>query len=145
MLCFAIRQSTEFRDPLCLKSLYNCLVRSILEFSCVVWCLQTIGLCTKIKSVQRRLTRVAVRCLLWRGNFNVPIYPTRCLLLGLQFLEHRRKVAQSVFVAKLLKQEIDAPELLKTIPIYAWARTHRQRTFLQNEYMWTLASYNNPL
>ena len=56
----------------------------------------------------------------------MPDYRTRCLLLGLQSLVHRRKVAQSVFVAKLLKHEIDAPKMQKNIPIYPKCRTDRK-------------------
>ena len=45
-------------------------------------------------------------------------YQTRRLLLGLLSLGRRRQVAQAVFVAKLIKGEIDAPELLVEISLY---------------------------
>ena len=38
-------------------------------------------------------------------------YREHCLLLGLQTLEHRHKVNQSVFVSKMLNNELDAPSL----------------------------------
>ena len=44
-------------------------------------------------------------------------YQTRRLLLGLQSLERCREVAQAVFVAKLIKGEIDAPELLLKVKL----------------------------
>ena len=46
-------------------------------------------------------------------------YQTRRLLLGVQSLERRREVAEAVFVAMLIKGEIDAPELLLKINLYA--------------------------
>ena len=96
----------------------------------------------------RQYIRVAVCCLPWRGNFNMPEYRTRFLLLGLQSLEHRWKVAQSVFVAKLLRHEIEALELLKIFPFTHQLElidmSHRHRC-LKNKYSWTLASYNDAL
>ena len=40
-------------------------------------------------------------------------YRDRCLLLGLQTLEHRQKENESVFVSKLINNELDAPSVLK--------------------------------
>ena len=57
-------------------------------------------------------------------------YQTRRLLLGLQSLERRRVVAQAVFVAKLIKGEIDAPKLLLKINLYAPDHALRPRNFM---------------
>lgn len=47
----------------------------------------------------------------WRAS-----YKARCLLLGLQSLATRRKIAQCLFVACQLNNTIDAPNILSTAP-----------------------------
>lgn len=129
-LGFMFKISDEFRDPLCLKSLYCSLVRSILEFGSVVWCpYQTIWI-ARIESVQKKFVRYALRHLPWNDPVNLPAYENRCSLLGLETLEHRRTVSQAVFVAKVLLGETDSPETLVEFGIYAPERVLRSRNFL---------------
>ena len=75
----------------------------------------------------------------------MPRYRDSCLLLGLQTLEHRQKVNQSVFVSKLINNELDAPSLLEKPYIYAPARTLRSRNLLYTVPRRTLYGSNDPL
>ena len=72
----------------------------------------------------------------------MPNYRSPCLLFGLQTLEHRFKVNQCVFVANILKNELDVPYLLEKINIYAPSRPLRSRNLLVGENRRTLYGYN---
>lgn len=54
----------------------------------------------------------AVRSLPWNNPADLPPYPSRCRLLGMDIFEKRRIIMRNVFVAILLKGEIDAPAIL---------------------------------
>lgn len=130
-LGFILKISEDFRDPLCLRSLYCSLVRSILEYSVVVWSPYQSCWIARLESVQRRFVRFALRHLPWRDATNLPAYADRCQLLGIDTLEKRRCNAQAVFAAKVIVGDIDSPELLRLFNFYAPERTMRQRNFLQ--------------
>ena len=111
-LGFIFKISSEFRNPLCLKSLYCSLVRSILETNAVVWCPFHANWSARIEAIQKKFVRYALRYLPWRDPLNLPPYEDRCRLLGIQPLEFRRRAAQAVFAAKFLTNNIDCPSLL---------------------------------
>lgn len=132
-LGFIFKIADEFRDPLCFRSLYCSLVRSILESCAIVWCpFQAIWI-ARIEAVQRKFVRYALRFLSWRDPTNLPPYEERCRLLNIEPLEVRRKAAQALFAGKLLRGEIDCPALLLQLNLYAPERPLRQRVFLHLE------------
>lgn len=122
--------SEDFHDPLCLRTLYCSLVRSILEFSVVVWCPYQACWIARFESVQKKFVRYALRYLPWRYPSNLPSYEDRCALLGIDTLEDRRRKAQAIFAAKIIIGEIDSPELLRQLYFYAPERVMRQRNFM---------------
>lgn len=129
-LGFIFKLADGFRDPLCLKSLYCALVRSILESAVIVWCPYSSIWVDRIESVQRKFVRLALRYLPWREHLNLPPYEHRCMLLGIETLEKRRSDMQAVFVAKVLTSEVDAPAILADINVYVPERPLRRRNFL---------------
>lgn len=118
-LGFIFKISKDFRDPLCLRSLYCSLVRSVLEFGNVVWCPYHTTWIKRIEKVQTKFVKYALRNLPWLDPVNLPPYEDRCRLLEINTLEQRRFNAQAVFVAKILKGEIDSPLILEQINMYA--------------------------
>lgn len=144
-LGFIFKISTDFRDPLCLRSLYCSLVRSILESSVVAWCPYHAYWKARIEAVQRKFVRYALRNLPWNNPSNLPRYEHRCQLLGIETLERRRSNAQAVFVAKVLKGEIDAPHILTEVHLYAPERNLRQRDFLFLRFQRTQYALHEPI
>lgn len=132
-LGFMFKIADEFHDPLCLRSLYCALVRSILESNVIVWCPYQSTWISRIEAVQRKFVRYALRSLPWHDPTNLPRYEDRCRLLGIETLEQRRNNSQAVFIAKILLGELDSPEILNRINIYAPTRVLRQRGFLMLE------------
>ena len=107
-LGFTSKIAKEFSDPHCWKSLYCALVHPILENLSVVWHSYQVSWYLRIESAQKRFIRLALRSLPWNDPDNLPPYPERCRLLGLDILERRRNLQQMLLVAKLLNGEMDA-------------------------------------
>lgn len=101
-LGFVLKVTANFKDPLCLRSLYCALVRSILEFGSEIWTPYHSSGIIRMESIRRKFIRHPLRSLPWRDPTNLPPYCDRCLLLGIDNLETRRNVSQAVFVAKLI-------------------------------------------
>lgn len=129
-LGFIFKIAEGFSDPLCFKSLYCALVRSILEAAVVVWCPYNRVWIDRFEAVQRKFVRLALRNLPWRDRIHLPPYEHRCMLLGLDTLESRRVSMQSSFIGKIFKGEIDAPAILHELRIYVPERPLRRRNFL---------------
>ena len=143
-LGFIAKIGRDFKDPHCLKALYCSLVRPILENASVVWTPYQLSWNLRLERVQKRFIRLALKDLPWRDPVNLPPYPDRCRLLGLDTLERRRKIQQALFVAKILNGEIDSPKLLSTINFRASQRMLRSTSMLQNPFHRTNYGYFEP-
>lgn len=119
----------EFNDPYYLRALYSSLVRSILESTAVVWSPASSVAIRRIEGVQRKFIRFALRGLPWNNPIELPPYMDRCRLLSMDTLEKRRNIMRAVFVAKLLKGEVDAPNILARLNIHVPARSLRNSIF----------------
>lgn len=144
-LGFVFKIAKDFTDPHCLKSLYCSLVRPILENASVVWAPHDVTWNLRIERVQKRFVRLALRSLPWRDPLNLPAYPDRCRLLGLETLGRRRKIQQAAFVVKLLNSDIDCPRLLSLLDFHVPGRMLRQRSLMQTGFHRTLYGYNQPI
>ena len=97
-LGFISKVAKDFSEPHCWKPLYCELVRPLLENASVVWHPYQITWSLRIERVQKRFIRLAMRDLPWRDPYNLPPYPERCRLLGLDTLECRRKRQQALIL-----------------------------------------------
>ena len=123
MLGFISRNAKDFSDPFTLRSLYFCYVRSILEYCSPIWNPLYAAHAIRIERIQKRFTRTAIRILRW--NVDMPSYKTRCLLLGIQSLETRRKYFDVMFVSDLINYKINCPDLLSLVGFHVPNRTLR--------------------
>ena len=102
-------------NPICTKTLYCTLIRSVLEYGSVVWWPSSAREVARLESIQRRANRFAI--LSWGSNND---YTTRCFLLDLPQLDDRIRNARLAFIVGLLNDSIDCPA----------ARTLRPRAML---------------
>lgn len=144
-LGFILKITKEFNDPMCLRSLYCSLVRSILEFASIVWSPYEAVWITRIEAVQRKFVRHALRDLPWRDPLNLPPYDHRCRLLGLEPLHVRRKNSRAVYGSKIVRTEVDCPALLQHVQFYAPERVLRTRQLIQIASRNTGYGANDPL
>lgn len=113
MLGFVKRVTTDFNDINALKSLYFCLVRSILEYAAVVWSPFYESSIIKIESVQRNFTRYALWKSGWRGDHQP--YNTRLQKLNMITLQKRRRIYSALTTADIITSKIDSSYLLGKI------------------------------
>lgn len=131
ILGFLKRNSSDFKDPYTLKSLFCSIVRPILEYSSVVWNPTTQNNINRIERVQKNFLRFALRHLFRNNGLDVHhSYRSKCLLLGMQTLETRRKAYSVMFVRDILCGTVDSVNLLNCINLYAPSRALRQRPLL---------------
>lgn len=140
-----LRIAKEFKDPTCLCSLYQSLVRSILEFASPAWSPFEGVWISRIEAVQRRFVRLALKQLPWREHQSLTPYEMRCNLLHIDTLTRRRSIDLAVFGAKILLGEIDCPSLLARLQLYAPERYLRSRRVLQQDHRRTLYGTNDPI
>ena len=126
MLGFIKRNSTEFKDPYTIISLYNSLVRLHLEYCCIIWNPIFASHTIRIEKIQINFTRYIFFKLGW--NIEKPNYITRCRLFGLCTLEIRRKMFSVMFVRDLIHCHIDCSALLALLKFYA-PRRHLRENF----------------
>lgn len=115
MLGFIKRWSKEFNDPYITKTLFESLVRPILEYSCIVWSPYYNTHIDRIESVQKQFLLFALRGLGWNQFENLPPYENRLKLIDLATLERRRYMLKSMFIIKLLNGQIDSIFLLNRL------------------------------
>lgn len=144
-LGFIFRVAKSFRDVHCLKSLYCCLVRSILEYGSVVWSPFYQNGIQRVETVQRKFVRYALRFLPWNDPYNLPSYENRCKLIDLDLLEMRRNVSKATFISDLLSSRIDCPSLLSQLKINIRSRTMRSNDFIRLPFSRTNYCYHAPL
>lgn len=125
MLGFLFRNSKDFQDPYTLKSLYISLIRSVLEYCCVVWSPYYCNTESRIEKIQKRFTKFALRKMLW--NSDMPTYEARCALIDLKPLNKRRIYYSVLFAHDVLTAHIDCSLLLSMFNVYAPSRSLRPR------------------
>ena len=104
-------------SPFTTKSLYISSVRPILEYCSVVWCPNYVTYKDIVESVQKQFLLFALRGLQWNSRFDLPRYEHRLNLIHLPTLEKRRKIANVVFVFKLLNNSIDSTYLTSLLTL----------------------------
>ena len=73
-----------------LKSVYCCLVRSVLEYASVVWNPNFEIHSNRIESVQKQFLLFDLRKIGWVRGQNLPSYNSRLKLIKLESLKNRR-------------------------------------------------------
>ena len=116
ILGFIKRRAKEFNDLALTKSLYCSLVRSILEYACIVWAPYRQIDIDRIESVQKQFLLFALKHLNFSG-FVLPPYKSRLLLLNMVPLEDRRKLFSAMFAFDLIQGNIKSENLLKLVDV----------------------------
>ena len=128
-LGFVLRNARELDMLPTIRLLYNSLVRSKMESSCIVWHPQEAKYCLVLERVQKTFLRFLYRR--QYGYFPF-LFPTYFILGMVNFfsLEFRRNMTLLIFIFKLLHGKISCPVLLSQISFfvpdkYIRAREHK--------------------
>lgn len=114
-LGFIIRNSKTFKNKSCIIRLYESLVRSMLEYCCVVWNPYYEVHSNKIERVQKRF----MYHLSYKYNLckKLKSYNDRLNYFKLTSLKNRRKILNLSFLYKLINGNLNCPQLLNKINI----------------------------
>lgn len=131
--------------------MYTSFVRSKLEYGSIIWKPYSEIHIKRVEKIQRKFIRFALLPL----NFirPLPTYESRCLLIGMQTLDWRRKFSSMLFVFDLVNGNVDCPILLEklmfNIPCYNLRNVnlfhidcHRRNYILNSPIIGALRHYN---
>ena len=130
MLGFIKRHTKHICDTKAISCLYNCLVRSILEYCSVVWSPFYQCYIGAIERVQNKFVKYLL--LKHRFPYQDLSYETRLLLCGLDSLEHRRRFAMVILLHRIVNGSLDCVTLTESILFHVPPRhTRQQRLFFE--------------
>lgn len=150
---FVIRQTKTFKEPEIPIILFNCYVRSLLEYCSPIWSPSYAVHINRIERLQKKfiyhLTYANNRCR------SLTSYDSRLQHYNMFPLDHRRKTADIVFLHKIINGIIDSPDILHKIQLSVprvGSRLNNRKTFLlpscrtnysQHSSLYRLCSYYN--
>ena len=146
MLGFVMRSGRCFDNTQVLRTLYDALVRSILEYSSIIWFPSDSKHCDMLEKVQRRFLRY-----LYLKEFGCYpfLFPSDFVLgtTGYNSLSSRRMVYLAKHFWKLLRGIVDNPSMLAQLSLWAPEDIHdlRSRPLLLPVRARTGAFANSPL
>lgn len=117
MLGFVLRNARSFTNGIAIRRTYEALVRSILEYSSIIWAPSEQNHILEIEKVQKRF----MRYLYMREYTYYPfLYPSLFLtgMLDFNTLEARRKIFLGKHFFKLISGTIHNPPMLKEVNFY---------------------------
>ena len=146
MLGFVMRSGRYFDNILVLRTLYDTLVRSILEFSSIIWFPNDVRHRDMLEKVQRRFLRYLY---LKEFGYYPFLFPSDFVLgsTGYNSLSSRRNVYVAKHFWKLLRGVVDNPTMLAQLSLWAPEGGHalRSRPLLMPVKARTGALANSPL
>ena len=149
-LGFIIRNTQRFHDINALKILFHSLVRSKLEYACVVWSPNY-----KVsKNIIEKLQKKFLRYLHYKKNasnnnvnyvLNRPSYNALLDEFNFESLMQRRRLLQQIYLYKLVNGKIDDAYMLGEIKFNALKNNLRARKLLVNDIPRTESFKSSPL
>lgn len=145
VLSYLIRNTRLFRNPITVYILYCSLVRSILEFGSVIWSPQYQNLIGKVEQVQRKFLRYYA----FKHGVTIENHDyTHIMTLGktkITTLKSRRELLDILFLTKILRSQINCPELLEQINFRINCRNIRNQNLFTPDTYTTNISQNSPM
>ncbi|XP_054278987.1 uncharacterized protein LOC128997375 [Macrosteles quadrilineatus] len=129
---FIFRFSKQLSGSEALKSLYCALVRQTLEYGSPIWSPHQKLLINELEKIQRRFVRM-VGFKMGFPYLQVPI-ETISLALGLQSLEERRLIADTVLLHKIINGRVDCPDMLRQIHFKTPSNTRSTDLFIKQQH-----------
>lgn len=145
MTGFIIRNTKSFSNVNVIKILYNSIVRSHLEYCCQVFNPNTKLYINKMEKIQKKVLRYMY--LKVHKTYPVLGYPSNELLIEFNMLSlsNRRILSDIMFVFKILRGQIDDPNLLYMLNIFVPRMTSRYNITFYNKTTNTWHHKNSPI
>lgn len=115
----------NYECPYVTKQLYVSLVRPIAEYCSIVWSPYLVGDIARLESIQKQFLLFALRQLPWSHQYIRPSYESRLMLLDMDSLEERRKLATVCFVHRCLSGNVKVSSIVEKFQQSVPARNTR--------------------
>lgn len=142
-LGFIARSTVHFKNPTSFIYLFNSLVRSGLEYGCVIWSPNYVIHSDRIERVQKKCLRIAGYRL--RLGRKLSSYSERLRHFGLTTLENRRKQQDLLHLHKIIHSEFDSPNLLSLLNFNSKLLSRNRRKLFTLQIYRNNTSYYNPI
>ena len=126
ILGFIFRSSKHFCNPPSLIYLFNCLVRSKLEYASTVWNPYYKKNIDYIENIQKKFFKI----LNYKFNLNMNNYVDMLKHFNMLSLESRRTQTDMVFLFKLLNNMIYAPSIISMLQFSVNLKTRSTNLFV---------------
>jgi hypothetical protein len=142
LLGFVLRVTKDFKNINSVIYLFNCLVRSNLEYGSIIWSPFYEVHSKRIESVQSKF----VRCLSHRWGLyrKLTSYSERLTYFNMRTLETRRQLSDLMCLFKIVNYYIDSPSLISLINFNTYHKTRNPRLFSLQVFR-NNTSFFNPL
>ena len=125
LLGFILRVSTVFKSTDTLKLLFNCYVRSHLEFASVIWNPQYATYISRLEAVQRKF----VKRLNYMSYVQPSSYAESLRTHNILSLQDRRSLIDLTFLHKILNNSVDSISIVEKIKLSVPSRQTRSHRF----------------
>ena len=143
VLGFVKRTCVDFRDIGAIKTLYISYVRSIMEFSNIVWSPYFNSHIQRLENVQKKFLNFAKFKLFING---IDLSTDQIMqYLDLASLKSRREYYDVCFIFKILNYHICSPECLESVNIHVKSHSTRNTSLLHIPQCRTLYCLYNPI
>lgn len=142
LLGFIIRTTKAFKKPTSILSLFNSLIRTVLEYCCPIWS-PCYGIhINALENVQKRCLKYITR----KYNFGRTLsdYNKRLAKFNMISLQTRRVRYDLLCLHKIVHSVIDAPDLLSSLSFNTLYRSRHPNTFAIQVYK-NNTSFFNPI
>lgn len=142
MCGFIKRQTCDFSDILSIVTLYQALVRPILEFGSLIWNPYYNIYIDRIERVQRKMANY----ILYKLNIdkNLLEYPERISIIGLQSLYKRRDNRCILFASKVLNGAVESSSIVSRFALRVPPYVVRNKLFLEEDHHRTNYGLHSP-
>jgi hypothetical protein len=118
---------------------------SIIEYACVIWNPYYRNHSERIKRIQRRFVRFALRNFRWVANRLLSPKSQRCRLIDTDPLYVRRQFACILFVNNVLSNKYYCPVIFSNLSLLVYQQNVRSRVMFREERHRTHYGANEPL
>lgn len=140
-LGFVQRITQPFTDLLCIKSIYNAYVRSILDYASSIWSPQYITYTRQIEYIQEKF----VRYLNYKSRKSFDTYEESCKHYSLPTLKNRRITTDMMLLYDIVRGNLDCPDLVSEIGLRAPQRCSRNPRLFHIPFHRTKLTHNSVL
>lgn len=113
LLGFISRSTKEFKNQTTFIYLYNSLIRSVIEYGCIIWSPFYKTHSERIEKIQKKFLSILVFRLNLGRKYNS--YHTRLQHFNMSTLACRRNIQELICLHKIVHSEIDSPILLSQL------------------------------